>query len=75
MSNNEKEGATAAISALAPAMKPKDKPTVLKPKSFSFASDVPSPSNADKAGTEAEVAASKLMKLVRRMGGGAHESP
>ena len=58
VSNNEKEGATATISALAWATKPKDKPTVAKPKSFCFGPEVASPSNANKVKTGTEVAVS-----------------
>ena len=72
LSSSEKEGAAAAISALAPATKPKPKPTVAKPKNFHFAPEVADPS-AD-IEQEAEVAASKLMKLMRKWGDSA-DSP
>ena len=74
LSRSEKENATAAISALAPAMKPKPKPTVEKPKNFRFAPGVHDLPNDAKMEKEAKVAASKLMRIMRRWGGGS-DSP
>ena len=73
--SKDKETATAAISALAPAMKPKPKPTVAKPKSFRFAPGTAEPADGGKMEAGAEVAASNLMKLMRRISGDALESP
>ena len=73
--SKDKETATAAVSALAPAMKPKPKPTVAKPKSFRFAPGTAEPADGGKMEAGAEVAASNLMKLMRRISGDALESP
>ena len=67
-----------AISALAPAMKPAPKPTVAKPRHISFAeaSDAKDEYEAITAlEQEAEVAASKLLKLMRRVDEGRKKSP
>ena len=68
MSRTDKESVSAAISALAPATKPKPKPTVPKPKSFASI-------DSTVAVKEAEVAASKLIKLMRSMDAGLAKSP
>ena len=67
-----------AISALAPAMRPAPKPTVEKPRHISFAEATDAKEEYEAISIleqEAEVAASKLLKLIRRADKGRRKSP
>ena len=64
-----------AISAIAPAMRPAAKLKVSKPKHTTFAEELATSADSYALEQEAEVAASKLISLIRRMDKGVGKTP
>ena len=64
-----------AISAIAPAMRPAPKQKASVSKSTRFAEELATSANAYALEQEAEVAASKLIRLIKRMDKGVGKTP